>query len=254
MLFVCSPAYFNEEKRYSAMERLAALHYDPDGEKGFARLVVIESCEIPRLMEAIKRLHLHDLSREDARKRLIEYFQPAVRPTSEPAFPGIPRPSEASSRNEPGFPGTKPPRPTIVDTSALPNTSLVKLRGREPELAELDAAWADPGIHVFSIVAWGGQGKTALVSHWVDQLRAEGGRGAEVILGWSFYDQGTKERATSADRFLDWALKKLGLPDPGPRAPLKAEKIAEALQARRVLLILDGIDLCNPAPVRTGDG
>ena len=45
MLFVCSPAYFNEEKRYSAMERLAALHYDPDGEKGFARLVVIKSAK-----------------------------------------------------------------------------------------------------------------------------------------------------------------------------------------------------------------
>ena len=141
-----------------------------------------------------------------------------MRPTSEPAFPGIPRPSEASSRNEPGSPGTKPPRPTIVDTSALPNTSLVKLRGREPELAELDAAWADPGIHVFSIVAWGGQGKTALVSHWVDQLRAEGGRGAEVILGWSFYDQGARNGPRCSRPLSRLGAEETWSPDPA-RAP-----------------------------------
>ena len=130
----------------------------------------------------------------------------------------------------------------------LPDTSLVTLRGREAELARLDVAWDDPSIHVFSVVAWGGQGKTALVSTWVDRLKAEGGRGAEALLAWSFYSQGSKERAATADRFLDWALKKLGLADPGPNATLKAEKIAEALQARRVLLILDGLEPLQHGP------
>ena len=104
----------------------------------------------------------------------------------------------------------------LIDTNALPDVSLVKLRGREVELAALDAAWTDPKIQVFSVVAWGGQGKTALVSQWVDFLKAEGEHGADALLAWSFYSQGTKERATSADRFLDWALKKLDLKDPAP--------------------------------------
>ncbi len=136
----------------------------------------------------------------------------------------------------------------IIDLSALPDTSLVTLRGREAELARLNVAWDDPSIHVFSVVAWGGQGKTALVSTWVDRLKAEGGRGAEALLAWSFYDQGSKERAASADRFLDWALKKLVLPDPGPSATARAETIAEALQARRVLLILDGVEPLQHGP------
>ena len=36
-------------------------------------------------------------------------------------------------------------------------------------------------------------------------------RGAEAVLGWSFYSQGSKERATAADQFLNWALDKLGI-------------------------------------------
>jgi tetratricopeptide (TPR) repeat protein len=138
--------------------------------------------------------------------------------------------------------------PILIDTSHLPDISLVTLRGRDDELRKLDAAWADPNIHVFSVVAWGGQGKTALVSVWADRLKAEGGRGADAILAWSFYSQGTKERATSADRFLDWALKKLELKDPGPSATLKAEAIAEALKDRRVLLILDGVEPLQHGP------
>ena len=38
--------------------------------------------------------------------------------------------------------------------------------GREKELALLDAAWAD-GVNVLSLVAWGGVGKTALLSEWI---------------------------------------------------------------------------------------
>ncbi len=47
----------------------------------------------------------------------------------------------------------------LNDTSALPNVSLVTLRGRDDELRKLDAAWADPNIHVLSVVAWGGRGR-----------------------------------------------------------------------------------------------
>ncbi len=41
------------------------------------------------------------------------------------------------------------------------------LFGRDDELARLDAAWDDPDVHVITLVAWGGVGKTSLVAKWV---------------------------------------------------------------------------------------
>ena len=62
------------------------------------------------------------------------------------------------------------------------------------------------------------------------------------MLGWSFYSQGSKERATSADQFLDWALKKLGIRIDTTSASAKGDAIAEAMGQRRVLLVLDGVE------------
>ena len=57
----------------------------------------------------------------------------------------------------------------------------------------------------------GRSGKSALVNEWLSHLQADGYRGADCVLGWSFFSQGSKERATSADEFLNWALGKLGV-------------------------------------------
>src|SRR3954453_12518463 len=62
-----------------------------------------------------------------------------------------------------------------------------------------------------------------------------------LVLGWSFYSQGSKERATSAEEFLNWALGKLGI-TVTTSATAKGEAIAEALAKRRVLLVLDGVE------------
>jgi hypothetical protein len=61
------------------------------------------------------------------------------------------------------------------------------------------------------LVAEGGAGKSALVDEWLGRLRAENYRPATVVLGWSFFSQGSKERATAADEFFNWALGKLGI-------------------------------------------
>jgi tetratricopeptide (TPR) repeat protein len=74
-------------------------------------------------------------------------------------------------------------------------------------------------------------------------MQADHYRGAEAVLGWSFYSQGSKERATSAEPFLNWALDKLGIRIETTSAPAKGEAIAETLARRRVLLVLDG---CEP--------
>ena len=135
-----------------------------------------------------------------------------------------------------------------VDTTHLPETPFERLVGRDKELKRLDEAWESPSINVFSLVAEGGAGKSALVNEWLTRMQAESYRGADAVLGWSFYSQGSKERATSADAFLNWALEKLGIKLETTSASAKGEAIAEALAKRGVLLLLDGVEPLQHGP------
>ncbi len=130
-----------------------------------------------------------------------------------------------------------------VDIAHLPETPYERLVGREAQLKRLDDAWTDHNTNILSLIAEGGAGKSALVNEWLNGMRADNYRGAETVLGWSFYSQGSKERATSAEQFLNWAVEKLGIEIETTSATTKAEAIAEALTRRPVLLVLDG---CEP--------
>jgi hypothetical protein len=132
--------------------------------------------------------------------------------------------------------------PPFVHITGLPETAYERLVGRENELKWLDHAWADGKTNILSLVAEGGAGKSALVNEWLERMRTDNYRGAEVVLGWSFYNQGTKERATSAEPFLNWAVEKLGIDVNAKNATAEGEAIAETLARRRVLLLLDGIE------------
>jgi tetratricopeptide (TPR) repeat protein len=118
------------------------------------------------------------------------------------------------------------------------------LIGRDNELARLDAAWQDPILHVLTLVAFGGTGKSALVSHWLGRMAAADWRGARRVLDWSFYSQGTKEdRISSADRFLEYALAFFGDPDPKAGAVRdRGLRLAELLRKEKTLLVLDGVE------------
>jgi hypothetical protein len=87
------------------------------------------------------------------------------------------------------------------------------LFGREEDIAFLDRAWANKEVNVVTIVAWAGAGKSTLVNHWLRRMAAEHYRSAELVFGWSFYRQGTREDTSSADEFLDAALSWFGDPD-----------------------------------------
>ena len=115
-------------------------------------------------------------------------------------------------------------------------------------MTRLDEAWSDEKTNILSLVAEGGAGKSALVNEWLTRLQADGYRGADCVLGWSFYSQGSKERATAADEFLDWALAKLGVKLETTSASAKGEAIAEALMTRRALLVLDGVEPLQHGP------
>ncbi|HET9225733.1 MAG TPA: TIR domain-containing protein [Thermoanaerobaculia bacterium] len=123
------------------------------------------------------------------------------------------------------------------------------LIGRQTELARLGAAWESPETHVLTFVAFGGMGKSALVSHWMDSMAAAGWRGARRVLEWSFYSQGTEDRVTSADRFLDHALGWFGDPDPKAGASRdRGLRLADLVRREKALLVLDGIESLQHPP------
>ena len=143
---------------------------------------------------------------------------------------------------------TEPAHPAVLAIAGLPETGYERLVGRGKELKRLDEAWSDGQTAILSLIAEGGAGKSALVNEWLKRLRADFYRGADCVLGWSFYSQGSKERATAADEFLNWALDQLGVKLETTSASAKGEAIAEALAARRVLLVLDGVEPLQHGP------
>ena len=119
------------------------------------------------------------------------------------------------------------------------------LFGRDGWLDALDAAWANPTLNVYTLVAWGGVGKTSLVAHWIsERLAAKGWPGVERYFDWSFYSQGTGEsRQTSSDLFIQEALTFFGDPDPIKGSPWeRGERLAGLIRRHRTLLVLDGIE------------
>ena len=123
--------------------------------------------------------------------------------------------------------------------------------GREAELARLDAAWENPAIHVLTLVAFGGVGKSALVARWLDRMAADNWRGAARVLDWSFYSQGSKDQNTSAEPFIDHALRFFG--DPDPKAGSlhdRGARLASLIRKERSLLVLDGIEPLQYPPGR----
>jgi tetratricopeptide (TPR) repeat protein len=126
-----------------------------------------------------------------------------------------------------------------------------RLFGRDAELEALDAAWADPAVHVVTLVAWGGVGKTSLVSKWVAGLAARDHDGADYF-DWSFYSQGTREQSSaSADPFVDAALRFFGdeATADSARSPWdKGARLAQLVAQRRTLLVLDGLEPLQHPP------
>jgi nucleoside phosphorylase len=139
--------------------------------------------------------------------------------------------------------------PDRISIARLP-VSGPDLFGRDAELQLLDEAWENPNTNIISFVAWGGVGKTALVNHWLKRRFARDNyRGAERVYGWSFYSQGTSERAASADLFIEKALLWFGDTDPTQGSPWdKGERLASFIRRTRTLLILDGLEPLQHPP------
>lgn len=148
------------------------------------------------------------------------------------------------------WPGQAGVRRRRVRPSKLRHSAQV-LFGREEDLAELAAWWADPEIHIAILVAWGGVGKTSLVARWAAGLASREFDGADYF-DVSFYSQGTRQKgAASADLFLDEALRFFGDEEmaESARSPWdKGARLAELVAERRTLLILDGLEPLQHPP------
>src|SRR5712691_951550 len=141
------------------------------------------------------------------------------------------------------------PKSRVKDRKIAPSRILRHspplLFGREKWLDALDAAWAKPALNVYTLVAWGGVGKTSLVAHWVSQrMAAKGWPGVERYFDWSFYSQGTGDsRQTSSDLFIQQALTFFDDPDPTKGSAWeRGERLAGLVRRHRTLLVLDGIE------------
>lgn len=133
-------------------------------------------------------------------------------------------------------------QPVKVDVDRLPVTG-AELFGRQKELKTLDEAWASGKLNVISLVAWGGIGKSTLVNKWREQMAADNYRDAQRVYAWSFYSQGTGDTVSSADIFIDEALKWFGDPDPTQGSPWdKGQRLAELVRREKTLLLLDGME------------
>ncbi|MCP4658573.1 MAG: TIR domain-containing protein, partial [bacterium] len=202
---VLSPHYLGAG--YTHPEWAAAFASDPQGRD--RRLIPFRVAECPTegLLAQIVYVDLLGLDEDQAVAAVRDALKVRGKPDQRPAFPGRPGQDSGIRRRVP-FPGLRVD--ITPDISRLPVTG-EHFVGRDDHLARLDAAWDDAGVHVVSLVAWGGVGKSALVNHWLAGLAQDDYRGAARVMGWSFYSQGTDEdRVASADPFIDHALRQLG--------------------------------------------
>lgn len=129
-----------------------------------------------------------------------------------------------------------------VFNRGLPITTR-KLFGREDELETLTQAWHSKRCRILALVAYGGIGKSALVNTWLSQMRDQDYLGAQKVLAWSFYSQGTKENLVSADLFVNQALTWLAPKDPVSQNPwARGQALARLIKKHRFLLVLDGLE------------
>lgn len=131
-----------------------------------------------------------------------------------------------------------------IAPTKLPATKITELIGRDQELEKLDTAFNNPGTHIIEFIAWGGVGKTALVSEWMARQSAKGWQGIERYFDWSFYSQGTKEQSSaSADNFIAAALTFFGDLDPTHGSPhARGIRLAQLITQQSAVLILDGVE------------
>jgi len=126
--------------------------------------------------------------------------------------------------------------------------------GRAEELARLDRWAGDLEVALAGVTAWGGAGKTALVTRWVQRGGAAVRPGLRGVFGWSFYADPSAGHWAAG--LLDWAEHELGvrLAAGQPGAVRPAAAVLGLLREVPLLLILDGLEVVQEGPAGDGFG
>ena len=115
--------------------------------------------------------------------------------------------------------------------------TLAEWVGREALLAHLDDDYANPAVHVTSLIGFGGEGKSSLAYRWVTHI-LESDRPA-ALFWWNFYDNRSFEAMVEeAAHTLYGDAAQTWRSTAG-----RVEAIGALLRERRVLLVLDGFEV-----------
>jgi Mrp family chromosome partitioning ATPase/tetratricopeptide (TPR) repeat protein len=238
---VMSPAW--TQSKSAQQELRAALDLDRTSIKVIP--VLLEPCEVPSALRAIKYADLTDPSN---RTETMQFLLRSLGGQSKEVPSQRPRERLAA----------------LVDISRIMKYAPSNLIGREAETKLLSDAW-DQVVrgetkrpHILTFVALGGEGKTSVVAKWAVDLAFQDWPGCEAVLAWSFYSQGTREQlAASSDLFLNEALTFFGdaaMAASAAGAFDKGRRLAQLAGERRALLILDGLEPLQYAPTSPTPG
>src|SRR5205814_5844028 len=128
----------------------------------------------------------------------------------------------------------RPRNPQVHHCTSEP----LRFFGRAAELALLSRALTDADLSVVALVGPGGQGKTAVVQHWLEPLLREG-RELDGLFFWSFY------RGKDADL----CLRELYAYAEGLRQPPDVstsycvDHLLPVLRRERWVVVLDGAEV-----------
>ena len=168
----------------------------------------------------------------------------------------FPAAEDAPARSAPAAAGLRPGSSAAASGVNVamrwvpPSDPVAYFTGRAEELVRLDRWAADPDVRLVGVSAWGGAGKTALVTHWVS---ADGGAnrpGLRGVFGWSFYTDPSAEHWVAG--LLAWAQRDLGVPV--PETGRAAGRVLAVLATVPVLLVLDGLEVVQEGPAEEGFG
>lgn len=216
-----------------AVRHVAVMAWDPDG--GRDPQVLRSLAEIQYGADLI--LYPAPKGDHSALQRLLADFTVVDYPPAHPLPAPVAVPHVSATE----------PLLTPLTTQWTPQAEKVEhFTGRVEELARLRRWAADPAVRLVGVTAWGGAGKTALVTHWVNTLGGASARpGVRGVFGWSFYANASAEEW--AEALLDWAYRELGVPRAGRGRTGAA--VLRLLERMPLLLVLDGLEVVQEGPV-----
>jgi tetratricopeptide (TPR) repeat protein len=220
----------------SAPRHVAVMAWDPD-EVGNDLRVLAQRAEIEHGAQMV--LYPAADGDHSALARLLLALTdtkfPAVGDLPAPARPVAATPRQVTSTGVPSIPVMWTPEAEAV----------THFTGRGEELARLDRWAGDPQVALIGATAWGGAGKTALVTHWVQEAGGVTQRpGILGVFGWSFYADPSVEHW--ADALLKWTRRDLDIAVTGDER--LAAAVLALLSAMPLLLVLDGLEVVQEGP------